>query len=281
MAMGFSAICLLLLSATFGFLAYLQPTSAPSWSFTAYTQYPISEEQVDTYRRNGVLNVGRLFEDDDMQWIQAGLDERIAALTASGRVRSEDLLNLHFTDPWLLRLASHPRVLDIASRLLNSSSLRIFTTRILSKPARTGYQVPWHQDSNYWPLDPLQVTSLWLAVDDVTMDNGPMSTLNFTALPRTRHENLPVEQSGEEGGARFDLNIRREEIAPFEHLAVPLLLKRGEASFHDAWLPHSSTPNRSDRRRCAWIVRYCPGSTKLLGGRRKIFPEGYELVRLR
>lgn len=279
--MALQAFVLLLLSALLGYLASLHEPSQPPWSALSYSPYPLQESQIETYRQEGILDVGELFDTNDMRWIQAGIDRRIAEKTADGKVRSEDLLNLHFADKWLLRLASHPRVVDIASKLLNSSTVRIFTTRILSKPAHTGYAVPWHQDSNYWPLEPLRVTSLWLAVDDVDLSNGPMSTLNFSSLPRARTENLPVETSAKEGGATFDLNIRQDAIAPFEHLAVPLLLKRGRASFHDAWLPHSSTPNRSDRRRCAWIVRYCPGSTKLLGGRRKIFPDGYELVRVR
>ena len=238
-------------------------------------------EQVARFGQAGIVNTGRLFSHEEMDYIRSGLDERIAAATKDGKTRSEDLLNLHFKDAWLLKLASHPRVLDLVSQLLGSDGVRIFTTRILSKPARTGYAVPWHQDSNYWPLEPLHAVSLWLAVDDADAGNGAMQTINFTVVPSARTVNLPVEQTSREGGAHFDLNIRKDAISPYESQAVTLALKSGYGSFHDAWLPHNSPPNLSDRRRCAWIVRYTPASTQLIPGKRKLFGDGYEMIQVR
>ena len=62
------------------------------------------------------------------------------------------------------------------------------------------------QDSNYWPLtDPFdagtltpapRVTSLWLALDEVTRENGAMEVLPFSAQPESRR-NLPQEGDGE------------------------------------------------------------------------------------
>ena len=46
---------------------------------------------------------------------------------------------------------------------------------------------------------------------------------------------------------------------------------KGQASFHDAFIPHSSTPNDSDKRRCAWIVRYIPRNTKFVENDRNDF----------
>lgn len=240
-----------------------------------------SDEEVATFREAGIVHTGLLFDKEEMDDIRAGLDERIERATRDGKVRSEDLLNLHFNDSWLLQLASHPRVVDLVSQLLGSEGIRIFTTRILSKPAHTGYAVPWHQDSNYWPLEPLRAASLWLAVDNADVENGAMATINFTVIPSARHENLPVEQTSKEGGAHFDLNIRRDAVAPYEDQAVPLELKRGYGSFHDAWLPHNSPANLSNRRRCAWIVRYTPASTKLVPGKRKLFGDDYEMIQVR
>lgn len=36
--------------------------------------------------------------------------------------------------------------------------------------------VPWHQDAAYdWPLNPVDCASIWIALDDVTLENGAMS----------------------------------------------------------------------------------------------------------
>ena len=72
-------------------------------------------------------------------------------------------------------------------------------------------EVPWHQDSQYWPLEPMKVgrtfsasckitglmslpnlsilinnqqeATLWLALDDVTAENGAMDMFTFNAVP--------------------------------------------------------------------------------------------------
>ena len=65
---------------------------------------------------------------------------------------------------------------QIAAQLLNTKQVSIFTTRILCKMPKIGISIPWHQDSMYWPLEPLKVVSFWLALDDVNNLNGGMSS---------------------------------------------------------------------------------------------------------
>ena len=52
---------------------------------------------------------------------------------------------------------------------------------------------------------------------------------------------------------------------------------QGQASFHDAFIPHSSTPNNSEKRRCAWIVRYIPRDTEFVENNRNDF-KNHELI---
>ena len=99
--------------------------------------------------------------------------------------------------------------------------------RILCKLPGESIEIPWHQDSNYWPLEPMkvtrqearnaqlgvfslliqsssyilhwfceicqQVTSLWLALDDVTAENGAMDMFPFSTLPK-----VPFSLTGSE-----------------------------------------------------------------------------------
>ena len=57
-----------------------------------------------------------------------------------------------------------------------------------------------------------------------------------------------------------------------------MLLKRGEASWHSAWTIHRSDPNHSERRRLAWIVRYCPTGTAVQPGLRGSFGADYKFI---
>ena len=99
--------------------------------------------------------------------------------------------------------------------------------------------------------------------------------VNFTGLPTIRQSNLPVVQNDEDSGQNFFQHIP-EEYIPQKSIIEHSLL-RGQASFHDAFIPHSSTPNHSTKRRCAWIVRYIPRHTKLVQSNRNDF-HNHELI---
>ena len=202
-----------------------------------------------------------------MNEIRTGIDQRIAALPRE--IRSEDMLNWHLHDSWILDLAMSTEIIALVEGLIGPD-IAILTTRILSKPASTGRPVPWHQDAYYWPLEPRQAISFWLAVDEVTEENGAMRV-----LPGSHRAGL-LEHVHIGKGA----NVLGEAIRPDlieENRAVVLSLGAGESSLHDIYLPHGSPPNRSDKRRCAFIVRYIPTYAKLIRGVDPQFGEDYPL----
>merc|ERR1719260_713672 len=175
-------------------------------------------------------------------------------------------------------LVCQKKRLAAASQLLNHPRLRLFSSRILCKLPGESIEIPWHQDSSYWPLVPLKVASLWLALDDVTESNGAMDMFTFSALPSSRGTNLGVAK-GEEVGADFFIKVDVEGL-PMEKMKK-MTLKRGQAEFHDAYILHHSPENNSDRQRCAWIVRYIPDYVTIpKGSWRKMFHDDYPLLRL-
>ena len=218
-----------------------------------------------------------------------GLDALCTRLVA-GRpptLAPEDLLNLHYTVPAMLAACRHPALVGMARRLLGVEAVSIFTSRILCKAPRTGKAIAWHQDSNYWPLIPPggervapRVASVWLALDDVGLDNGPVYFLPFPAQPDSDGRN--VEElvldagGGTDGFDNFNLSLDATRLN--EAGAVPVLLERGDASWHGAWTIHRSDTNASDRRRLAFIVRYVPTGTRVAGGVRGSFDESYDFV---
>ena len=87
-------------------------------------------------------------------------------------VRPEQLGHIYLRDdPFWVRLVSDDRLLDIASQFVGPD-LALFASHYISKPAYSGQPVLWHQDAAFWPLDPMNVVTLWLAVDHSTPENG-------------------------------------------------------------------------------------------------------------
>jgi hypothetical protein len=157
-------------------------------------------------------------------------------------------------DPFWLRLVSDERLLDIAE-LFIGPDIALFASHYICKPGTDGLPVLWHQDGAYWPLEPMEVVTLWLAVDDSTAENGCMRV-----IPGSHREMLRglVRSEGVENvlGSHMDAPVD-------ESRAVDVDVPRGGVSVHHPAIIHGSNPNRSGQRRCGLTIRYIPTTTRI------------------
>jgi len=237
----------------------------------------LTSSQLEEFRNEGILKVGRLLTEDELTEVTQELMKRVENRPEG--VRSEDIVNWHFNDSYILNLTKHPIFMSAASQLLNSPKLRLFSSRILCKLPGESIEVPWHQDSNYWPLQPLKAVTLWMALDDITKENGAMDMYPFSVLPETKGKNLKTTH-GEEIGTNFNIQLDPSSLPPVS-LSQKMTMKRGEAQFHDAYILHHSDENNSEKRRCAWIARYVPDYVIIPPNSwSKIWHSDYELMRI-
>src|SRR5579883_1713258 len=136
-------------------------------------------EQVAFYREQGYLKFGRLFTEDEMSALSQRVDEMIAALPEGKRPEEMDVP--HFADPWLFRYLAHPRVLDVVEQFLGPDIV-LWSSHFIAKPKGNGKIVPWHTDGAYWHgrLEPMEVLTIWLAVDESCLENGCMRVIPGT-----------------------------------------------------------------------------------------------------
>lgn len=167
----------------------------------------------------------------------------------------EDLsTELVATDPFWVRLVSDHRLLDIAEMFVGPD-IALFASHYIAKPPFSGKRVPWHQDGAFWPLDPMNVVTLWLAVDESTPENGCLRV-----IPGSHTEKLHGirERAGDD--AVFDVE---SDVAVDESQAVDLVVQPGDVEVHHPNIMHGSEPNTSPRRRCGLTIRYIPTSTRI------------------
>jgi ectoine hydroxylase-related dioxygenase (phytanoyl-CoA dioxygenase family) len=162
--------------------------------------------------------------------------------------------NLMTDDPFWVRLISDDRLLDIAE-LFIGPNIALFASHYLSKPPEDGMPVLWHQDGSYWPLEPMEVVTAWLAVDDSTAENGCMRVLPGS------HRGAALVHRPHDKEAVLHTEIAPEEID--ESRAVDVELPAGGVSLHHPLLIHGSNPNHSPRRRCGLTIRYIPTTTRI------------------
>lgn len=208
----------------------------------------------DTYDRSGyvifrsVLDAALIAEaSDHVAWLQA----------RHPGVRPEQLGHQYVKDdPFWLRLAGDDRLLDIAG-LFVGPDIAMFASHYISKPPYSGQPVLWHQDAAFWPLEPMEVVTLWLSVDEATPDNGCMRV-------------IPGSHRGDVAAKRANTavaSVLGEEIAAEvdESAAVDIVLAPGDVEVHHPNIVHGSNANTSPRRRCGLTIRYIPTSTRITG----------------
>ncbi len=133
--------------------------------------------------------------------------------------------------------------------------IALFASHYICKPGGDGLQVLWHQDGSYWPLKPMDVITIWLAVDASTPENGCMRVIPGshlgTLIPHRAHQKPAV------------LGSELPEQGLDTTSAVDLVLEPGDISIHHPLLIHGSSANNSPRRRCGLTIRYIPTSTEI------------------
>ena len=161
---------------------------------------------------------------------------------------------LMWDDPFWQRLVGDARLLDLAQFVIGAD-IGLFASHYICKPGGDGLPVLWHQDGSYWPLEPMEVVTAWLAVDDSSAENGCMRVIPGS------HRGARLTHHRHEKAAVLGTEIDPAELD--ESSAVDVELPAGGISLHHPWLVHGSNPNHSARRRCGLTIRYIPTTTRI------------------
>ena len=219
----------------------------------------LTTEQVISYRREGyLLPAAPVFPEQKFQKLKNYFETLLAAWPTDQRPEGMDVP--HFTNPQLMEWLLADEVLDLVEPIIGPD-IALFSSHFICKPQGHGLRVPWHEDSAYWKsmLSPMEVVTLWLAIDPSTPANGCMYV-----IPRT-HEG-PKKGFSDYDPVDPTKNVFPSEVTATqrnESQAVPCILQPNHASLHDGRLIHGSPPNVSHIRRCGYTMRYIPTSVKL------------------
>ncbi len=220
----------------------------------------LSEEKLIHYREKGWVVPDWTLPTDLVQEMRREYDE---LLQRNPQVESDIIMAPHQTHggsmgvigsgKWL-EFATHPGLVDVARQLIGDDII-LWGTTVFGKPARNGKETPWHQDGDYYPIRPLEVLTIWIPLDDVTPENGPMKFIPGSHKSRRIFHHSWVE------GEDKTINMVTDKEFFDESTAETLLLKTGQVSFHDVYMIHGSAANHTDQRRAAFIVRLMPATS--------------------
>lgn len=181
----------------------------------------------------------------------AELRELVEATLDSHADQRNYLPDLQRHAPGILSFASAPDILDIVE-VFTGPDIAIWGTGVFGKPAHDGVATPWHQDGQYWPMRPLATTSIWLALDDATLDNGCLRVISGSHQPRTLYEHRTVDAS------ELTLNQELDWRALGFDQEQPIEIQAGQIILFDLFLIHGSLGNETPNQRRAITIRYMP-----------------------
>jgi hypothetical protein len=205
------------------------------------------------YERDGVAIIRNVLEPA----LVAELDRHIDWLiTRHPELRPERLGHwLIAEDPFWVRFISDVHLLDLAQALVGPD-IGFFAADYIAKPPRDGQAVLWHQDANYWPLEPMEVVTVWFAVTQAGPHNGGVSV-----IPGSHHLGLQPHPRQTDS-----VNLLNSQVDPAvfdESQAVDIILAPGDVSVHHPYTLHGSKSNTSDAWRRGGSIQYMPTTTRI------------------
>jgi hypothetical protein len=241
-----------------------------------------TDAEVQFYRTHGYYRSRKVFRDEEIDRAIAGSEryyrgERDSSLPECTRdwgwrpehgnvLRKNDYASLQNRE--LAALIRNPLLGAIAARLCGDS-VRLWHDQLLYKPPSDPTKpanVGWHTDRGYWKTcSSACMLTAWVPFHDCDEQMGTITMIdqshtwpdNTEVLDFFNHDLAALEQQFRTGGHPVQ--------------KVPMILRKGEVSFHHCLTIHGSGPNLTTRPRRAIAVHLQDGSNRYQSG---YFPDG-------
>jgi ectoine hydroxylase-related dioxygenase (phytanoyl-CoA dioxygenase family) len=237
----------------------------------------LTPEQIAGYRRDGFVVHENFLSAAELAELRAAVDDAVNSLgktrVAGGEVPGEEgdsyydqvftqKLNLFKISPVIRRTMLGPEVGRMVCELSGVPAMRLWHDQALIKEP-FGNPTGWHLDDPYWSFSSRDAISIWIALDDATLQNGCLYYVPGS------HRLADFRNSGI-GLNIADLFKIYPEFKALGSVAAPV--RAGGCVFHNGLTAHGAGANMTNGRRRAMTAGYMPdGST--FNGQQNIMPD--------
>ncbi len=147
------------------------------------------------------------------------------------------------------------RAASVARQLCGDGMTIDYDQLLAKQPFKDDAVFAWHQDMAYWPDTPdTRTATLWLAIDDSTVDNGCMRFVPGTVDEPALRTHEP--QFGDRGESHaLGTHLRPDDVV------VDVPIARGDVTVHDERVLHGSGGNSTAGFRRAYVIAFRPEET--------------------
>lgn len=234
-------------------------------------KHKLTPQEIDRYRTDGFIVIEDFLSQEELENWREALNEAVEKRNGNkmpdrkevfGKGDDVDksyfeavfdqLINLWQDNNKMREIMLDERIGKMAAELAGVEGIRIWHDQALIKK-------PWanptsfHLDTPYWSFSDRKALSIWVALDDVTYENG---CLFF--IPGSHHSTkLELSGIGKNMGSIFNAYPEFKLTK-----AAPGVMKAGSCSFHNGLTIHGAHANMTPGFRRAMTCAYMPdGST--------------------
>jgi len=247
--------------------------------------HQLTKEQIASYQSNGFIVIDNFLLPEELdRWrtsvnkavkdragkkmpgkdIIVGEDDGINEDSGYYAKVFDQLLNLWQTDAEVKKIMLDERIGKMAADLANVDSIRVWHDQALFKRPWAN-PTGWHLDTPFWSFSDKNAISIWVALDDATLENGCLYFIPGSHK-ETKFDKIAI---GKNMDSLFEIY---PQFTHSKSVAAPM--KAGSCSFHNGLTIHGAGANMTSRFRRAMTCAYMPDGS-VFNGEPNILPEPY------
>jgi ectoine hydroxylase-related dioxygenase (phytanoyl-CoA dioxygenase family) len=208
----------------------------------ATQEYALSPAEIQQFHTQGYLGPYACVTPEEMAEIRQHIERNV--LTREGPNKRSTAQCRHLDSATIYNLLTRPAIVDRMRSLYGNDLIMWASYFFIKEPG--GLEIPWHQDLNYWPLEPVVNVSVWMAIDEVTVENSCVRL-----IPGSHKKVVPHVKSP--NGMAFSEMVDMNYVDTAK--AINMELRPGEFFLFNEKTLHQSEPNRSNKRRMGLSCR--------------------------
>lgn len=228
--------------------------------------YAITEEQINTYQRDGHLLLKEIISRVEMNAYRPVVRRAVSQFSATTPVSQKldqeayreaghiSAFNLRQADAGVLKFVLARRFGKIAADLMGVDAVRVYMDEAFYKEPGNGI-THWHQDRTYFPPDSDDLMTMWIPLVDISENMGSL----IFATGSHHLGDLGYHSIANESSVHFNEFIEQNQLL----VTCAQALNIGEATVHNGWCLHSAGPNESHRTREVITIVYYPDGTRI------------------
>jgi phytanoyl-CoA hydroxylase len=245
----------------------------------------LSKEQIEFYQANGFIVIEDFLSAEELEkWravvmeavkdrngikmpgknVQVGMDDGINEDTEYFSKVFDQLLNLWQTNDKVKEIMLDERIGKMTAQLAGVNGIRIWHDQALFKRPWAN-PTSWHLDTPFWSFSDRKALSIWVALDDATLENGCLYFIPGS-FKETTFENKGI---GKNMDGIFEAYPQFAKVRSFS-----AKMKAGSCSFHNGLTIHGAGANMTNGYRRAMTCSYMPDEN-IFNGEPNILPEVY------